>query len=161
MQMAGLALALRVIFDSQRTLETVGVQYSSAGIGRDWQIKQLKGRWLCHHFLGRAQKRSCYISYSHWMNEYGMEGGAEDWNISQGHSAYFFQTGLISPRSALLIWWWTIFHEGQLSMSLLERAGARSVSSPCPRLSFVPLFSLREGIRWRGGGRWGEGKRGR
>lgn len=32
-------------------------------------------------------------------------------------------------------------------MSLLERAQAHSVSSPCPRLSFVTLFSLRVGIR--------------
>lgn len=43
-------------------------------------------------------------------------------------------------------------------MSLLERARAHSVSSPCPRLSFVPLFSLRvEDKAVEGGGQVREG----
>lgn len=63
-------------------------------IVKDWQIKHLKERWLCHHFLV-LEKRSCYISYSReWMNK-GCKvflGGC--WNISQGHSAYFFRWAL-------------------------------------------------------------------
>lgn len=51
-----------------RRLQTRGT-VEQQRIERDWQIKQLKGRWLCHHFLGLAQKRCCYISYSLWMNE--------------------------------------------------------------------------------------------
>lgn len=54
---------------------------------------------------------------------------------------------LISPHSALLIWWWTIFHEGQMNVSLLEGAQAHTVSASRSRLSFVTLFSLRVGIR--------------
>ena len=40
-------------------------------IVKDWQIQQLKRRWLCHHFLWLAQKKgpATFHIHSEWMNK--------------------------------------------------------------------------------------------
>lgn len=73
MQMPGLSLSLRVIlYLTVKGWWRRGCTVQLCGIVKDWQIKQLKGRWLCHHFLGLAQKGpATFHIQSEWMNKEG------------------------------------------------------------------------------------------
>lgn len=102
-------------------------------------------------FSGWLRKGTRCISYSPSKNEQGnVWRGWGLKHITGTFCSLFFKTGLISPRSALLIWWWTFFHEVQLNVSLLKKARAHFVSSPCPHHFFVLLFPHESGGKKRG-----------